>query len=108
MYRLVSGFIDKSLLQVITTLSLISTCYKTPQHPLSLFQPAVPSPAVPWQRLPTVEILQLHALRSYLHRLPRRTQLNFSFKVKVKVTLRSAVYRQSVHLGVKTLETHDQ
>jgi hypothetical protein len=29
-------------------------------------------------------------------------------KVKVKVTLRLAVYRQSVHLGVKPLETHDQ
>jgi hypothetical protein len=31
-----------------------------------------------------------------------------SAKVKVKVTLRLAVYRQSVHLGVKPLETHDQ
>jgi hypothetical protein len=30
------------------------------------------------------------------------------FKVKVKVTLRPAVYRQSVYLGVKPLETHDQ
>jgi hypothetical protein len=29
-------------------------------------------------------------------------------KVKVKFTLRLAVYRQSVHLGVKLLETHDQ
>jgi hypothetical protein len=29
--------------------------------------------AVPWQRLVTVEILQLHALRSYLHNLPYRT-----------------------------------
>jgi hypothetical protein len=28
--------------------------------------------------------------------------------VKVKVTLRRAVYRQSVRLGVKPLETHDQ
>jgi hypothetical protein len=28
--------------------------------------------------------------------------------IKVKVTLRLAVYRQSVHLGVKPLETHDQ
>jgi hypothetical protein len=27
---------------------------------------------------------------------------------QVKVTLRLAVYRQSVHLGVKSLETHDQ
>jgi hypothetical protein len=29
-------------------------------------------------------------------------------KVKVKVTLRRAVYRQSLRLGVKPLETHDQ
>jgi hypothetical protein len=29
-------------------------------------------------------------------------------KIKVKVTLRLAVYRQSVRLGVKPLETHDQ
>jgi hypothetical protein len=34
--------------------------------------------------------------------------LGVSFKVKVKVTLRLAVYRQSVRLGVKPLETHDQ
>jgi hypothetical protein len=27
--------------------------------------------------------------------------------VRVRVTLRLAVYRQSVHLGVKPLETHD-
>jgi hypothetical protein len=30
------------------------------------------------------------------------------FKVKDKITLRLAVYRQSVSLGVKPLETHDQ
>jgi hypothetical protein len=30
------------------------------------------------------------------------------FKVKVKVTLRLAIYRQSVCLGAKPLETHDQ
>jgi hypothetical protein len=29
-------------------------------------------------------------------------------RVKVKVTLRLAAYRQSVRLGVKPLETHDQ
>jgi hypothetical protein len=52
-------------LQVITVPLLISTLYKSPQHPLSLFQPAVPSPTVPWQQLLTVEILQL--LRSVLY-----------------------------------------
>jgi hypothetical protein len=29
-------------------------------------------------------------------------------QVEVKVTLRLAVYRQSLHLGVKPLETHEQ
>jgi hypothetical protein len=29
-------------------------------------------------------------------------------RVRVRITLRLAVYRQSVHLGVKPLETHDQ
>jgi hypothetical protein len=57
-----------SELQVITALSLISTLYKSSQHPLSLF-PAVSSSGLPWQRLLTVEILQLHALRFYLHML---------------------------------------
>jgi hypothetical protein len=41
---------------------------------------------------------------------PASTQANRSLKVKVRVrvTLRLAVYRQSVRLGVKPLETHDQ
>jgi hypothetical protein len=38
-----------------------------------------------------------------------RTRLHTGFSIsKVKVTLRLAVYRQSVCLGVKSLETHDQ
>jgi hypothetical protein len=46
-------------------------------------------------------------LRPYL--LANITQLTkFKVKVKVKVTLRRAVYRQSVCLGVKPLDTHDQ
>jgi hypothetical protein len=32
----------------------------------------------------------------------------FYHSVKVKVILRLAIYRQSVCLGVKPLETHDQ
>jgi phosphohistidine phosphatase SixA len=31
-----------------------------------------------------------------------------TIKHKVKITLRMEVYRQSVHLGAKTLEAHDQ
>jgi hypothetical protein len=37
-------------LQVITAPLLISTIHGSPQHLLSLFQPAVSIPAVPWQR----------------------------------------------------------
>jgi hypothetical protein len=55
--------------------SLIFRIPRSPQHPLSLFQPAVSSLAVPWQRLLTVEILQLYALKSSLHRLPYTTHL---------------------------------
>jgi hypothetical protein len=36
----------------------------------------VSSPAVPWQRVPTMDTLQLHAPPSSLHSLQRRTQLN--------------------------------
>jgi hypothetical protein len=64
-------------LQAITAPPLISTIHKSPQHPLSLFQPAVFSSAVSWQRLLTVEIIQLHAVRFHLHSLPCRTQLNW-------------------------------
>jgi hypothetical protein len=33
---------------------------------------------------------------------------SLEFKIKVKLTLRLAVYRQSVRLGVRPPETHDQ
>jgi hypothetical protein len=65
-------------LQTITAPLLISTIYKSPKHPLSLFQPAVSPPAVSWQRLLTVEILQLRALKSSLHRFPYRTPSQLS------------------------------
>jgi hypothetical protein len=64
--------------QVITAPPLISTIHKLPQHSLRFFQPAVSSPASPWQRLLTVEIFQLHALKSTVHRLPYRIQLGRS------------------------------
>jgi hypothetical protein len=64
---LVNGFIDllythDSELQAITAPPVIST-----------IQPAVSSVAVSWQRLLTMEILQLHALRTSLHSLPCRS-----------------------------------
>jgi hypothetical protein len=55
--------IHHSELQVITALPLIYTIHKLQQHPLSPFQPAVSSPAVLWQRLLTVDILQFPALK---------------------------------------------
>jgi hypothetical protein len=40
----------------------------------------VSSPAVPWQQVLTVEILQLHAPRSSCHSHPWKTQLNCQLK----------------------------
>jgi hypothetical protein len=76
-YELVTGFIDHLYipheLHVITAAPLICIIYKSPQHPLSLFQHAVPASAVPWQWLLSVEILQLPPLHSFLCRLLFRT-----------------------------------
>jgi hypothetical protein len=69
-FGLVNGFIDHlyaRLVSTVTELSLSSTIHKSPQHQLSVFQPAVSSSAVPWQRLLTVEILQLHSFKFYFH-----------------------------------------
>jgi hypothetical protein len=63
---LLTTYTHYSKLQVISAPSLISTIHKLSRQPLSLIQPAVSSPAVPWQQLLTVEILQLPTLRSFL------------------------------------------
>jgi hypothetical protein len=63
-------------LQAITAQPLNSTIRKSPRHPLSFFQPAMSSPAVPWQRLLTVEILHLHALKSCLSQIPIQNSLS--------------------------------
>jgi hypothetical protein len=68
-----------SKLQALTALSLISTLYKSPQHSLSLFQYAMSWQAIPWQRVLTVEILQLPALRSSCRSHPCRTLVNCQF-----------------------------
>jgi hypothetical protein len=80
-FGMINGFIDHlythhSELQAVTVPLLFSTTQKSPQHSLTSFQPAVSSPAVPWQRLLIMEILQLPALRSSLHSFPCRTQLS--------------------------------
>jgi hypothetical protein len=58
-----------SEIEVIIAPSLISKIHSSPERPLSLFHPAVFSPTVPWQRLLTVEMLQIPLLRSVLRRL---------------------------------------
>jgi hypothetical protein len=68
-------YTQHSKLQVLTMLSLISTIHRSPQHLLNLFQSAVSSSAIPWQRPLTVEILQLYMLRFYFQSLPCRIQL---------------------------------
>jgi hypothetical protein len=67
-YRRSSGldieFIDHLYPGLGTTRNYSATAnlHKSPQHPLSLFQPDVSSPAVPWQRF-----LQLQALNPSLN-----------------------------------------
>jgi hypothetical protein len=117
---LLTSYTHDSELQAVTAPPLISTINKSQQHPLSCFQHAVSSLAVPWQRLLTVEILQLHALRCSCHSRPCRTQLSTDYSAissqpllrsstalpiinhisQVKVTLRLTV-SQSVSLGVE-------
>jgi hypothetical protein len=74
-----------SELQVITALWIISTIHRSSQHQLKLFQTVDP-----WQRLLTVEILQLPALRFSCHSRPCRNlvncQLFLAFLAELKCT----------------------
>jgi hypothetical protein len=69
---LVNGFIDRlyKLLGSTSNYSVITNLHNS-QIITATAKPfpacCVYSPAVPWQRLLTVEILQLHAFRFYLH-----------------------------------------
>jgi hypothetical protein len=92
---LLTTYTHDSELQAVTAPPLISTIHKSPQQLLSIFQPAVSSPAVSWQQLLTVEILQLHALKSTLQRLPYRTD-----QVECESILWSTVSRP-ICLGIK-------
>jgi hypothetical protein len=75
---LLTIYTHDSELQAITAPPLISTIHKPPQHPQCFSSPLCLHQPFPWQRLLTVEILQLHALMSSLHSLPYRTELNCS------------------------------
>jgi hypothetical protein len=92
----------ESELRAITAPSIISTIHKSPQHPLSLFQPSVSSSAIPWQRLLTVEILQLQALKSSLHRLPYRTDqaltLHLAYNISTRTTQQTQLFYFCVHV----------
>jgi hypothetical protein len=89
-------------LQAITVPPLISTVHKSPQHLLSLFQPAVSSPAVPWQLLLTVEILQLNALKSSRHRLPYRTDESLTLSLSYNIS-RSLLRNGSARNNISSL-----
>jgi hypothetical protein len=54
----------------------------------------------------SVKLLLLSPVQSFL--TSDIVEICRGFKVKVKVTLRLTVYRQSVCLGAKPLEDHDQ
>jgi hypothetical protein len=77
-----NGFIDHlhdSELQALTAPPVISTIHKSLQH--------LSSSAVPWQRILTVEILQIHALRSCLHSLTCRTLVNWQLNCLLSSSL---------------------
>jgi hypothetical protein len=89
-FGLVTGFIDHLYTKLRTTSNYSSIAnhhtLQSPQHRLSLFQPAMSSQAVPWQRLLTVGHSSASALKSspnacslpanyFLHRLPYRTDV---------------------------------
>jgi hypothetical protein len=65
-------YTHNSELQAVTAPSLIYTLYKSPQHMLSLFSACCVFTIRSLATALTVEILQLHALRSSLHRLAYR------------------------------------
>jgi hypothetical protein len=99
---LLTTYTHDSELQVIRAPPLISTIHKSPQQPPSLLQPAVSSPAVPWQRLLTVEALKLYTLRFYLHRLPcgiaYHLTLSLAYNISTRTTRRLHCYSLSVAL----------
>jgi hypothetical protein len=62
-------------------------------------EPAKPFPAVPWQRLLRVKILQLHALGSSCHSRPCRTIVN--------CRLNYSVLRSSTELVASNCPPHN-
>jgi hypothetical protein len=63
---LLTTYTHHSELQQITVTLLISAHYSSLLQTISLLQPTVSSTAISWERILTVEILQLLVLRSFL------------------------------------------
>jgi hypothetical protein len=80
-YWLVIGFIDYLCTPLGTTSNYSHIAnllnLQITRVPTNPFSSMLSSPAVPWQLLLTVEILQLHAFRFYLHSLRHRTPLDW-------------------------------
>jgi hypothetical protein len=70
-----------------TALPLISTLYSSPQHPVSIFQPAVSSTAVSWSQLLTFEILQLQlpAVKSSLSQPAMQNSCQFTVNCQLPI-----------------------
>jgi hypothetical protein len=70
---LLTTYTHHSEIQAITALSLISTLYKSPQHPLSHFPACCIFVSRSLSTALKVEILQLHTVRFYHHSIPCRS-----------------------------------
>jgi hypothetical protein len=92
-----------SELQEITAPSLISTNHHST---CQVFLTAASSPADPWQRLLTVEILQFHALKSSRDSLSSRTLVN-SFKLTIAPSLRILSCRAQMHYPQLSIISRD-
>jgi hypothetical protein len=93
----VNGFIDRlhTRLGITVNYSATADLYNS-QITIATAKPfssLVSSPAVPWQRLLTVEIPQLHVLKSFLHTLPYRTHQPLTF-CPLLITSRQGPHRQ--------------
>jgi hypothetical protein len=98
---LLTTYTHYSELQAITAPPLITTIRKSPQHSLSFSQPAVTSPVDPWQRLLTVGILQLQAIKFSLHRLQYRNTSALTLSLAYNILARTTQKTQLFYFGIR-------